>query len=155
MLASATTSDTLCHCCGEAWHSHNTASTPMDQCCRVAEGFWSFVVHHWKLPLWLSTVTCSVSALLSGSWLVLWCMISIIYDFEICSAGRLISEQWKYCIVSCHESYTASNSTLKLLFISPVQMKLMHFEEVKEQWTITKCRWKQLVLICLTPFPNV
>lgn len=39
--------------------------------------------------------------------------------------------------MSCCESCTASDSTLKFLFIAPIQIKLMHFEEVKAEWMIS------------------
>ena len=141
-MAAFTSSST--HSCGKAQHLPGSARTPRAQGWRVAEGFCSFVIYSWRLPHWLSTATFSVLKTKVGGCAHVRLMTSFvmltssIFGLQICSVARWISECWKYCIVSCCESYTAANSTLKLLFIVPIQRKLMHFEEVRQNGQLLK-----------------
>lgn len=95
------------HSCGTARHLPGSARTPRAQCQRVAEKFCSFVIHNWRLPHWLPTVSFSVLKPKVGGCAHAWLMTSfVIHHYQYL---------WSWDLqCSKDESLSAGNTALCL-----------------------------------------
>ena len=157
---SAFRSSSTC-CSGKARYLPGSARTPRAQRWGVVERSCSSVIHNWRLPYRCLTATFSVLKTKVGGRAHVWLMTSfVIHDFEYlwfwdpqCSKMNLLND----------------GNTALCLAVDPTQqltalwsfVYCSHSEKInalwrgKAKWKINKYCCKQLVLICLTPFPNV